>query len=165
MGLGHLKGVLIGTLHPVCQILYGDFLFGTVLPAGQLIYPLSVKLQLLHSCFQVFGCLVENFFLQGFTCLYHGCSGQIGSAGSIGTGVIGGYIRISPKYHDIIQLAAQTFGSHLGQRGVAARSHVGRTDNQVVKTVVVYLNSSACHIHPGYGGALHGHGQSHAAHL
>ena len=164
MGLGHLKGVLIGTLHPVCQILYGDFLFGTVLPAGQLIYPLSVKLQLLHSCFQVFGCLVENFFLQGFTCLYHGCSGQIGSAGSIGTGVIGGYIRIRPKY-DIIQLAAQTFGSHLGQRGVAARSHVGRTDNQVVKTVVVYLNSSACHIHPGYGGALHGHGQSHAAHL
>ena len=56
-------------------------------------------------------------------------------------------------------------GDHLGQNGVAARSHVGRADDQHIGPVVVQPDGDRPRVNAGDARALHGHGHTRSANL
>ena len=64
-----------------------------------------------------------------------GLSRHIGGAGCIGSGVVGGGVRIRPVNGDLVCGAVQSLRRHLGQDGIAACAHVSSADNQVIGAV------------------------------
>ena len=95
----------------------------------------------------------------------HGLSRHIGGAGRIGSGVVGGSVRIRPVNGDLVCGAVQALRSHLGQDGIAASSHVCCSDGQRIVSVLIELDGSRAHVHAGDPGALHGHGDADTPHL
>ena len=74
-------------------------------------------------------------------------------------------IRIGTKNLDLVKVALQNLRRHLGQNRVAARAHIRSTDEQCIRTIIVYLDGSTAHVAVRNGGALHSDSHTHGTHL
>jgi len=120
---------------------------------------LTVKFQLPGIQLKLFGSCFGDFLDQVLSSLYHGGAGEKGGGRGIGPGIVGGMVRIYLGYDDARKIAVQDFCRHLGQDGIAARAHVGGSDHQCVKPVILKADFHRSRINIGDTGALHGNGR------
>ena len=132
---------------------------------GTFKHDLAVKLHSIRRAVQQLCAQLADLFPQLHSALFSGLTGDIGGAGGVGAGIVGGGIRIRTKDGNVIQRAVQHLGGDLCQRGVAAGAHIGSADHQGIEAVIVQLESCAAHVHAGDTGALHGHTHAHGTDL
>ena len=84
---------------------------------------------------QHFSCNSTNPLLELSACLHDRLTGDVGSGGRVGTGVIRGNIGVCTEDSNIIHRAVHQFCHHLCQDGIAACAHVSSADNQVIGAV------------------------------
>src|SRR5699024_4706228 len=95
----------------------------------------------------------------------HGLSGNVGGGGGVGAGIVGRGVGVRAEDGHILHAAVHALGGHLGQDGVAAGAHVGRSDDQVVGAVLGELDGGGAHVHVGDTRSLHGHGYAGGPHF
>ena len=128
-------------------------------------HDLTVKFHGIRRAFQQFCAQLADLFPQLHGALFRGLSGYIDGTRRIGAGVVGRRVGICAKHRDLLQRAIQNFGRDLRQCGIAAGAHIGGTDHQGIRTIIVQFQGGAAHIHSGNAGALHGHAHADGAHL
>ena len=104
-------------------------------------------------------------FLQERTRLLDGHAGDIRRRRRVGAGIVGRSIRVGAEHRDVVHRAFHMLCDHLGQNGVAARSHVGRADDQHIGPVVVQPDGDRPRVNAGDARALHGHAHARSANL
>ena len=103
--------------------------------------------------------------LQLRTRLLDSHAGDIRRRRRVGAGIVGRGIRVGAEHRDVVHRAFHMLCDHLGQNGVAARSHVGRADDQHIGPVVVQPDGDRPRIDAGDARALHGHAHARSANL
>ena len=125
----------------------------------------AVKLHRIRRAVQKLCAQFADLLPQLHGALFRGLSGHIDGTGRIGAGVVGRRVGICAEHRDLIQRAIQNFGRDLRQCGIASGAHIGGTDHQGIRTIIVQFQGGAAHIHSGNAGALHGHAHADGANL
>ena len=100
-------------------------------------YLLAIEHNLLGRAIQQACAQLADFAAQTLRTNLNGLAGNIGCTGSVGAGVIRRSIGISTENHNVVKVALQNLGGHLRQNSITACTHISRTNQQCIVTVII----------------------------